>query len=334
MIKLSLPIVSDAFSMARESLKSQRLRAILTALIIAIGITALVGMLTAISVMENSLTGQFTSMGANTFTVQSGGMRIQIGSNGIQQKRQQAIPLRTAKRLAQRVSEKGMVGSVSDDVSGTSTIQYLDRKTNPNVRVMASDGNFMVCNGLDLSEGRYFSQLEQDEARAVCVLGADVASSLFPQGDGIGKTIRMAAKPYRVVGITQAKGSSGMFSSDQVIYLPLMTGHYAYGHSTSSYVTSIMAKDAASLDLNIAEATVIMRGLRKLRPGETDNFNIRRSDAIATMLVDSLGFVSSGALLIALITLLGASVALMNIMLVSVTERTKEIGIRKALGAS
>ncbi|MDO7661510.1 MAG: ABC transporter permease, partial [Schleiferiaceae bacterium] len=144
MIKLSLPIVSDAFSMARESLKSQRLRAILTALIIAIGITALVGMLTAISVMENSLTGQFTSMGANTFTVQSGGMRIQIGSNGIQQKRQQAIPLRTAKRLAQRVSEKGMVGSVSDDVSGTSTIQYLDRKTNPNVRVMASDGNFMV----------------------------------------------------------------------------------------------------------------------------------------------------------------------------------------------
>ncbi len=104
--------------------------------------------------------------------------------------------------------EKGMVGSVSDDVSGTSTVQYLDRKTNPNVRVMASDGNFMVCNGLDLSEGRYFSQLEQNEARAVCVLGADVASSLFPQGDGIGKTIRMAAKPYRVVGITQAKGSS------------------------------------------------------------------------------------------------------------------------------
>ena len=334
MIKLSLPIVSDAFSMARESLKSQRLRAILTALIIAIGITALVGMLTAISVMENSLTGQFTSMGANTFTVQSGGMRIQIGSNGIQQKRQQAIPLRTAKRLAQRVSEKGMVGSVSDDVSGTSTVQYLDRKTNPNVRVMASDGNFMVCNGLDLSEGRYFSQLEQNEARAVCVLGADVASSLFPQGDGIGKTIRMAAKPYRVVGITQAKGSSSMFSSDQVIYLPLMTGHYAYGNNASSYVTSVMAKDAASVDLSIAEATVVMRGLRKLRPGETDNFNIRRSDAIATMLVDSLGFVSSGALLIALITLLGASVALMNIMLVSVTERTKEIGIRKALGAS
>jgi len=335
MPKFRSPVLFEALSMAVQALKAQRLRAILTAVIIAIGIMALVGMLTATSVMESSISGQFTSMGANTFSIQQGGMDIQIGRKGIKQKDQPQIPLRTAVKLREEMTHKGYVTSVSDDVLGTAVISFEGVETNPNVRVMAADENYPTVNDVQIIEGRYFSQIELNEARAVALIAPDVVAKLFPNGGALGKRIRISGnKLYTIIGITAPKGNSGFMASDNIVYLPLMTGHQDFGGSSSSYVTSIMAPDAQSIDAAIDEATASMRAIRKLRPGEENNFNIRRSDSLATMLVESLSSVSMGAALIGFITLLGASVALMNIMLVSVTERTREIGTRKALGAN
>lgn len=320
--------------MARQALAAQKLRAILTGTIIAIGIMALVGMLTATSVMKSGISNQFSDMGAGSFTIQSGGMNITIGNQGMKQKPQPKIPLAVAKRFKERMAERGVMASVSDDAAWTEVITYRNRETDPNVRIMVADGNFDEVMSLDMSEGRYFSVLEQNEARAVAVIGQDVAANLFPEGHAIGKSIRAKGKSYKIVGVLKSKGNSNMFSNDRVIYVPLMTGHHNYSHPWKSYVITCMATPGVDMDQAMEEARVVMRGLRKLRPGEDDNFNMRRSDAISNMLIESLGFVQSAAILIALITLLGASIALMNIMLVSVTERTKEIGTRKALGAS
>lgn len=334
MARLSTPVFVEALRMAVQALQAQLLRAILTALIIAIGITALVGMLTATSVMEGSITKQFSSMGATTFTIQQGGMQIRIGRNGIKEKPVPAIPLDQAMRLRERLLAEGLTTSVSDNVAGAMEVQHEGTKTNPNVTIIASDNAYVQTQGLNVAEGRFFSSIEQDEARSVAVLGSDVAAKLFPNGGAIGKVVRVGSKPYSVVGVTAPKGSSSFMSSDQVVYLPLRTGHLEYAGPWSSYVISIMAPSPEALDATIERARVVMRSVRRLKPGVDDNFNLRRSDSISAMLIESLSSVSSGAALIALITLLGASIALMNIMLVSVTERTREIGTRKALGAS
>ena len=334
MNRFTLPVFFEALKMARQALAAQKLRAILTGTIIAIGIMALVGMLTATSVMQSGISNQFGDMGAGSFTIQSGGMNITIGSQGMHQKPQPKIPIEIAKRFKDRMANQGVLASVSDDVSWAETITYRNRETDPNVRVMVADDKFDQVMSLDMSEGRYFSMLEQNEARSVCIIGQDVATSLFPEGQATGKSIRARGKSYKVVGVIAPKGNSNMFSNDRVIYLPLMTGHYQFGNSYSSYVISCLATPGVDMEASMEQARVTMRGLRKLRPGEEDNFNMRRSDAISDMLIESLGFVQSAAMLIGFITLLGASIALMNIMLVSVTERTKEIGTRKALGAS
>ncbi len=335
MQKFRIPILVEALTMAVQALRAQLLRAVLTALIIAIGITALVGMLTATSVMESSISGQFTSMGANTFTIQQGGMNIQIGRRGMREKEQPQIPLRTAIKLRENLDAQGVMASVSDDLMGTAVIFYEGKETNPNVRVMAADKHYPEVNALELAEGRYFSPIELNEARAVALIAPDVAAKLFPNGGALGKRIRISGnKPYTVIGVTKPKGNSGFMASDNIVYLPLMTGHQDFGTPYSSYVTSIMAPDALYLDATIDQATAAMRAIRKLRPGEENNFNIRRSDSLSAILIESLSSVSMGAALIGFITLLGASVALMNIMLVSVTERTREIGTRKALGAN
>jgi putative ABC transport system permease protein len=334
MARISPPVLLEALRMALQALQAQLLRAVLTGLIIAIGITALVGMLTATSVMEGSITKQFSSMGATTFTIQQGGMQIRIGKGGIQEKPQPAIPLDQALRLKDRLIEEGLTVSVSDNVAGAMEVVAGSKKTNPNVTLFAADAQYPATQGLELAEGRFFSPAEQNEARAVAVLGSDVAGTLFPDGGAVGSVVRVGSKPYAVVGVTKPKGSSSFMSSDQVVYFPLRTGHLAYAGPWSSYVISIMAPSPEALDATIVQATRVMRSVRRLKPGAEDNFNLRRSDSISAMLIESLSSVSSGAALIALITLLGASIALMNIMLVSVTERTREIGTRKALGAS
>lgn len=334
MIKIRQTWILEAVIMAAQSLRSQLLRASLTALIIATGITALVGMLTATSVMESSISNQFTTMGANTFSIQSGGQMIRIGRNGKREKRQGQIPIRTAKILKENLLIKGLDASLSDDLLSTAIIRHLEKETNPNVRVQAVDLNFASVNGLEIKDGRYFSGLEEKEGRSVAIIAPDILNKLFPNTSAIGEMIRINGKPFRVIGVTKEKGNSSFMASDNLVYLPLMTGLKDFGSPSSSIVTSVLAPGPEKIDAAINEAISTMRSIRKLSPGEENDFNIRRADNLSSILIESLSSVSIGAALIGFITLLGASISLMNIMLVSVTERTSEIGTRKALGAS
>ena len=166
MARLSTPVLIEALRMAVQALQAQMLRAVLTALIIAIGITALVGMLTATSVMEGSITKQFSSMGATTFTIQQGGMQIQIGRRGIKEKPQPAIPLLQALKLRDRMAAEGFVASVGDNVAGAMEVQHEGLKTNPNVNIHAADEDYPETQGIEIAHGRFFSPAEQNEARA------------------------------------------------------------------------------------------------------------------------------------------------------------------------
>lgn len=324
----------EGLGMASSALRGQMLRAILTALIISIGIMALVGMLTATTAMESAITGQFSQMGATSFTFQSGGMSIRIGKKGRTEKQFPGIPLRQALRFQQNFHYQGAIVSVSDVLSGTAQLQLGTLKTNPNVQLIAADNEYFKTTGYSLKEGRLFSQQELFEGRNVVILGQDVALKLFPEGYEPGKSIRLQRKSYRVVGVLSAKGNSSFMSQDQAVVVPLKNGHRTFGTPFSSYAITTKAVSLEWLDPTLSEARATFRAVRNLPPSAEDNFNVRRSDSISSMLIEQLSSVGLVAGLIGAITLLGASISLMNIMLVSVTERTREIGVRKALGAT
>jgi putative ABC transport system permease protein len=326
---------TEGLNMALGALRGNMLRAVLTGLIISIGIMALVGMLTSTTAMESAITGQFSTMGASTFTLQSGGMNIRLGGGRrVEEKAQPQIPLYQALAFQDRMDYPGATVSISDVFSGTGTVSIGALKTNPNVQVLGVDNAYLKTTGLSIKEGRPFSNTELNEARSVAWLGFDVAIKLFPEGGAVGKSIRVQGKSFQVVGVLEPKGNSAFMAQDQSVMMPVRTGHRLFGNASSSYAIQVMAPQPDKLEPCVQATIAQFRSLRGLRPGEENNFNIRRSDAISALLIEQLSSVSLAAAVIGAITLLGASISLMNIMLVSVTERTREIGTRKALGAT
>jgi putative ABC transport system permease protein len=333
--RLISPLFAEGIGMALSALRGNLLRAVLTALIIAIGIMALVGMLTSTTAMESAITGQFSTMGATTFTLQSGGMNIRLGGGRrVEEKPQPQIPLYQALAFQQRFTYPGSTVSVSDVLSGTATVSLGSLKTNPNVQVVGVDNGYLMTTGLTINEGRPFSATERNEGKSVAWLGFDVATKLFPEGGALGQSIRVQGRPFLVVGVLAPKGNSAFMAQDQAVLVPVRAGHRLFGTPSSSYAVQVMAPSPEELDQCLQASMAQFRALRGLRPGEENNFNVRRSDAISAILIEQLSSVSVAAAVIGAITLLGASISLMNIMLVSVTERTREIGTRKALGAT
>lgn len=318
---------------ALSSIRGQSLRAFLTILIIALGIGALVGILTAIDVMKNSLTSNFTSMGANTFTIRNREFRIRIGRGGKKPKKFRTITYKEAMDFADRFDFPSTV-SVSTMASMASTLKYKSEKTNPNVQVLGVDDNYLTTSGYELETGRNFSRVEVTSGAHVALLGHDMKTTLFAREDPVGKEISVGAGKYLVIGVLKTKGSSMGFGGDKVAMLPIENVRQYFSKPDMTFSISVLSKDGKLLDATISEATGLFRIIRKVDIGDDDNFDVVKSDSIASALIDNLQYVTLGATIIGIITLLGAAIGLMNIMLVSVTERTREIGIRKALGAT
>jgi putative ABC transport system permease protein len=322
-------------SLAFRAIRNNRLRSALTIAIIALGIMALVGILTAIEVMKAGVNSNFSSMGSNTFQVTSdvikkkkhgGGfaMRINEGKN---------ITFDEARAFKDRFGFPASVG-ISFSGSSISTIHYRSEKTNPNVRVIGGDENYLMVKDTKLDYGRNFSAMELQSGGYVCILGTSVAKKLFIRNldNAINQVISVGDVKCRVVGIMETKGGSMMMDPDNVVVLPLNTARGMFG-GDNSYLLSVKINDVKIKDFAAEEAEGLFRVIRKLPLGTANNFSIVQNGELLSVLLDITKYIRWAAVIIGIITLLGSVIGLMNIMLVSVAERTREIGVSKALGA-
>lgn len=325
-------VSTENIKLAFGSVKSQKLRTILTVLIIAIGIMALVGIETAISALKGKLKDDFAMMGSNTFSISYRNLRI---NRSDERKVNRKITYQEALELKERFSGNIGVVSVSQVASGAATLKYKSEKTNPNVRIMGGDENYLGTTGYSVAKGRNITKTDVNLANNVVVIGKDIEEALFKGNeDPVGKEIRVGAGIYRIIGVLESKGNSMGFSGDNQCIIPLSNLRLNYGLDSRSYDLNIMVHRTESLEPAVSEATGLFRIIRKDPPGQPETFSIRKSDQIASFVIEQLSFISLIATAIGAITLLGAAIGLMNIMLVSVKERTKEIGTRKAIGAT
>lgn len=318
---------------ALQSIKSNKLRTFLTALIIAIGLMALVGILTSIDAIKGSLNNTFASMGANSFTIRNRGTGIRIGGNGSRPKRWPVITYREAMDFKERFSVPSTI-SVNTFASFAATVKFRNEKTNPNISVLGADAGYVFTGGYKITEGRNFSASEEEFGASVVIIGDELKQKFFKNESALDKTITIGSNKFRVIGVFAPKGSSVGFGGDKVCVIPVFKGRQIMANPNPTYTISVMVNDPTKMDYAVGEATALMRNIRTLSIQQESNFETTKSDAIAETLISNLKFVQIAGIAIGLITLIGAAIALMNIMMVSVTERTREIGIRKAIGAN
>ncbi|MZP65466.1 MAG: FtsX-like permease family protein, partial [Bacteroidales bacterium] len=269
---------------------------------------------------------------ANSFTITSRGMNIQAGNDRQRMRNHSTITYRQAMEFRKTFNEPAWV-SISFNATSMSTVKYGSEETNPNVSLVGVDENYLAVSGYEIERGRNFSPDDIEMNRRLVLLGSDIVSNLFPTGlDPVGQDVSLAGLKLQVAGVLKSKGASQM-SDDNICLMPVSTARQYFSRPNMNFNITIMPLNPVNLDVLTGQAEGMFRIVRNLAPKDESDFNIVKSDTILNMLLKNIRYVTLAATLIGIITLFGAAVGLMNIMLVSVTERTREIGVRKAVGA-
>ncbi|WP_338407568.1 ABC transporter permease [uncultured Flavobacterium sp.] len=318
---------------ALGSIRTQLLRTILTVLIIAIGITALVGILTVVSALENTISTKFASMGANTFNVNQYGNVVRRRGGEERVIINPIISYPEAVNFKNKYKFPFTETSVSFTATTRAEVKYEATKTDPEITVLGVDENYITNSGLETNSGRNFTPFDIQNNTYTCIVGSDFMKGLLKDLNPIDKIISIRGAKFKVIGVLKEKGSTFGNSQDLRVLIPIQVARSLFTAPNINYTISIMVAQKEMIDQAIDNTINTMRKVRKLSPVNDNNFAIVRSDDLINRILSITQYLGIASWIIGIITILGSSIALMNIMIVSVTERTREIGVRKALGA-
>ena len=319
--------------LALDSIKSQMLRTILTIIIIAIGIFALVGILSLVTALGNTISKDFASMGSNTFNIQRYEFEVSRHGGREREKINPIINYDNIREFIDKYNYPYTQTSISFRGTNRAEVKFENDKTDPEVQVYGVNENYLENTGTKIDRGREFTYFDIENNNRVCILGSDFLKNLFVNDNPINKTISIRGVKFKVIGIVESKGSTFGNNQDLRVLIPIQVARGIFTDPNINYTISVKVDDKEMMEGAQDEAIMTFRNVRGLSPIEENNFGIERSDDLINRIAQITGVLESAAWIISIITILGSSIALMNIMLVSVTERTREIGVRKALGA-
>ncbi len=328
-MKRVLAELGESLRMALGALATHKLRSGLTLLGVLVGVFSIILVMTAMRAMQNNIERELGSLGSRTFVIQKMPGAYFGGPEGFMKfHRRKDITFAQAMAFKKKAAFATVVGLQSIFWNGALTSRY--ETTPPNVSVEGATSGAFAANNWNVTEGRALLESDVESAREICVLSADVAGTLFPLGGAVGQRVKVESISYTVVGVFERMASSDDTRGQAII--PITTGLNRYGRRRQISI-SVQAHDPAAIDDTMEQARGLLRAIRKVPPGEEDDFEMLSSDSMIRQFQNVTFAVRTGLSLVSGIALLAAGVGIMNIMLVSVTERTREIGIRRAVGA-